>query len=127
MNDKQFTIGQVSKIVGMSAKTIRFYEEKGIFKPLQRADNKYRIFLNEDIRQLRLIKALRALDIPLVDIKRLIEKCTDKDCNAAKEYAESKLPDYILSIDQRIEQLKKFKAELAFIKNNFSEIFNERR
>lgn len=65
-------------MVGLSAKTIRFYEEKGIFKPLKRAGNKYRIFLNEDIRKLGLIKAIRELDIPLTDVKKLVEKCGKK-------------------------------------------------
>lgn len=127
MNDKQFTIGQVSKMVGLPAKTIRFYEEKGIFKPLQRADNKYRIFSSGDIRKLRLIKALRGLDIPLTDIKELVEKCTQENCQAAKEYAENKLPDYILSVDKKIKQLGQLKAELTFLKKNFSEMVNERR
>lgn len=120
--DKRLNIGQVAKEVGLPAKTIRYYEEAGIFKPLKREDNQYRVFSNEDIRRLRLIKEIRLLGIPLKEVKEIVGRCTEKGCKDAEEYVETQLPQYISSIDKKIEELKALKKQLALIRNNFKKI-----
>lgn len=117
--DKNLSIGQVAKEVGLSAKTIRYYEEAGIFKPLERKDNQYRIFSDKDIKRLKLIKEIRLLGIPLKEVREIVGRCTEKGCRDAREYAETQLPRYIFSIDKKIEELKGLKKQLALISNKF--------
>lgn len=117
--NKKLTIGKAAKEVGLSAKTIRYYEEAGIFKPLKREDNQYRVFLKEDIRRLHLIKRIRSLGIPLKEVKKIVAKCMDKGCKHAEVYVETRLPEYISSIERKIEELKGLKQQLIFVKDNF--------
>lgn len=65
-------IQQVEELVGISKKNIRFYEAEGLLSP-GRAENGYRSYGQGDVRRLRQIKLLRKLDVPIEDIRGLIE------------------------------------------------------
>ena len=44
-----YTIGQVAKFLGMSRDTLKFYEEKGLARPVQDQENDYRHYSEFDI------------------------------------------------------------------------------
>lgn len=60
-------IKEVEKRCGLSSKTIRFYEDKGLLN-VQRSANSYREYTEDTILQLKKIKLLRKLGIPIADI-----------------------------------------------------------
>lgn len=64
-------INEVEHIVGLSKKTIRFYEENGLLSPKRDKNNDYRIYEEKDIHKLKVIKFLRELDVPIREIKQL--------------------------------------------------------
>lgn len=66
-------IREVEMLVGISKKNIRFYEDAGLLKPGRNAENSYREYSEEDVRTLRRIKLLRKLDIPVSEIRSLLE------------------------------------------------------
>ncbi len=67
-------INEVEQKVGLSKKSIRYYEEHGLLKPKRNHENDYRIYDDEDIRKLRLIKFLRELGVPINDLVKLDKK-----------------------------------------------------
>ena len=58
------TIKEVSEKTNLTVKSIRYYEEKGLIK-VNRTDNDYRVYQEEDIKRLKLIKILRYLDFSI--------------------------------------------------------------
>ena len=64
-------INEVERLVGVTKKNIRFYEEEGLLKPARNQENGYREYGDEDVRELRRIKLLRQLAVPLEEIRRL--------------------------------------------------------
>ncbi|MSQ27769.1 MAG: MerR family transcriptional regulator [Dehalococcoidia bacterium] len=50
------TIGELADAAGVTAKTIRFHEEKGMLPPARRSGSGYRLYGDADIRRLRLIR-----------------------------------------------------------------------
>lgn len=74
-------INEVEHIVGLSKKSIRYYEENGLLSPKRNKDNDYRIYSEEDIQKLKVIKFLRELNVPIRELKQLKEnKITLQDC-----------------------------------------------
>lgn len=65
-------INEVEKRTGMTKKAIRFYEEQDLIHP-DRAENGYREYSEEDIRNLEEIGFLRRLMVPVDDIRKLRE------------------------------------------------------
>ena len=64
-------INEVERLVGVTKKNIRFYEEEGLLKPGRNQENGYREYSEEDVLTLRRIRLLRQLAVPLEDIRRL--------------------------------------------------------
>ncbi len=64
-------IGKASKITGLSIKTIRFYEKKGLIRQPERI-GKYRVYNATDIEILILIKEARELGVTLSQLKGII-------------------------------------------------------
>ena len=67
------TVKEVSEITGVSIRTLRYYDEIGLLKPTRLTDAGYRLYSNEAIEKLQLIMFYRELEIPLVDIKDIME------------------------------------------------------
>lgn len=66
-------IKDVEKLTGLSAKSIRLYEEKGLLKVERNGENEYRAFTEENVEQLRLIRLLRYLDFSISEIGALMD------------------------------------------------------
>jgi len=64
-------INEVEHIVGISKKSIRYYEENGLLSPIRNKDNDYRMYTEEDVRKLRVIKFLRELNVSIRELKDL--------------------------------------------------------
>lgn len=63
-------ISQLETVLGLPRASIRFYEKEGLLSP-ERLANGYRDYSQADVETLRRIKLLRALGLPLEDIKAL--------------------------------------------------------
>lgn len=66
-------INEVQYKVGLTKKSIRYYELEGLLSP-KRNSNDYREYDELDVKDLKLIKFLRELNVPISDIKKLKEK-----------------------------------------------------
>ena len=52
-------INDVEKLTGLTAKSIRYYESKGLITVQHNKENGYRIYTEEDVLHLKRIKVLR--------------------------------------------------------------------
>lgn len=65
-------IGELAKLSGLTAKTIRFYETQGLLPKAYRAENGYRIYQQQDLASLKLIKRARLVGFNLDECKNLL-------------------------------------------------------
>lgn len=64
-------INEVEQQVGITKKNIRFYEQQGLLKPKRNMENGYRDYAEEDITELKKIKLLRKLSLPIEEIRKI--------------------------------------------------------
>ena len=64
-------INEVERLIGITKKNIRFYEEQGLLNPNRNKENGYRDYNEDDIRTLEQIKLLRKLGLPLDEIRMM--------------------------------------------------------
>lgn len=104
------SIHEVCSIVGLTRKSIRYYESVGLLNPTRNKNNDYRVYHEEDIETLKIIKFLRELDVPIMDLLKLQKKeITLQDC----------LKDRINKIEREEENYLKIKNMcLEIIKEN---------
>lgn len=103
-------IGAVARHSGLSVKTIRFYCDDGLIQPISRSDGGYRLFDAAVFAELSLIRTLRAMELPLQDVRQVLESrrsgvCT---CSALQATIRGKAGE----ISARIEALQSLRAEL---------------
>ncbi len=67
-------INEVEKKVGITKKSIRFYEQEGLLHPERNKENGYRDYSEEDVEILLKIKFLRKLSLPIEEIKMIQSK-----------------------------------------------------
>ena len=65
-------IGEVARSTGLTASAIRFYEQHGIVPRAQRNAEGYRRYSEKDVELLRFVRRLRALNIPLDDVREVV-------------------------------------------------------
>lgn len=68
-----YKIGEISKLYGIGADSLRYYEELGILKP-RRDENGYRLYNLKDIYKLNVIRDLRLLNFSMEQIKEYLDK-----------------------------------------------------
>ena len=65
----RFSIGEMSRLMNVPIKTLRYYDDIGLFKPVEvNRDTGYRYYSTEQFEQLDIIKYLRLLGAPLAEI-----------------------------------------------------------
>ncbi|EDY39888.1 transcriptional regulator, MerR family [Cyanobium sp. PCC 7001] len=104
-------IGVVAKRSGVSVKTIRFYSDQGLLRPVSRTEGRYRLFDESVYRDLSLIRTLRAMDIPLETVGSVLEARRSGICTC--DNLQATLRHKASEIQQRIADLQELEAELS--------------
>lgn len=106
-------IGDVAQRSGVSAKTIRYYEDVGLIRPAVRGENGYRNYSNRDVEILRFIHRARSLGFSVQDVSNLLSLWLDRKRASAdvKSVARKHLED----VELRIRQLESIRATLVHL------------
>ena len=67
------TIKEVEKLTGLTAKSIRYYEDKGLLTVERNEDNDYRSYSEIEVNRLRKIKLLRYLEFSVEEVKTMLD------------------------------------------------------
>ena len=120
---KIYSIGEIAQIVGMTTRTIRYYEEIGLLNSVKRLEGGKRIYTDDDIRRLKFINRLKVLGLTLNDMKELENVYSVSKSNKA---ALLKLLDildkHLQEIENRINSLQRLSVEI----NDYKKHINKR-
>lgn len=81
-------IKEAADRLGISARAIRFYEEKGLIQPAKQTNNGYRTYTENDIWRLQTIAALREIGMSLQDITQALGEIDQGNQQRLEEYLE---------------------------------------
>lgn len=104
-------IGAVASRSGLTVKTIRFYCDEGLIQPINRSDGGYRLFDQAVFAELTLIRTLRAMEIPLQDVRQILEARRSGVCTCSALQARIRVKAG--EIGERIVALRGLQAELV--------------
>ena len=106
-------IGEISRLVGLSQRTIRYYEEIGLLHSVRRIENGKRVYTDHDVRRLKFINRLKVLGLSLAEMVEL-EKIYRKQRNNREILPKllEILDERAMQIDERVSQLVSLKKEI---------------
>ena len=64
-----YTVGEIAKILGISASTLRYYDKEGLLPFVERSNNGIRMFTDKDYEWLKVIECLKKSGLSIKDIK----------------------------------------------------------
>lgn len=71
---QRYQIGEVAERTGVTHRTLRFYEEKGLLDPPERMEGGFRLYSDEDITRVMYVRSLQnLLGFTLSEIKEMVE------------------------------------------------------
>lgn len=111
-----YTIKEVADKMDISEHTLRFWAKSGFFPFLTRNDNNVRMFSENDLNWVRIVKCLRSVGTQNKDIKRYIDLCIIGDSTIKERY------QIILDTKEKaLEQMEELKKQLELLdyKENF--------
>ncbi|MCQ8179526.1 Cu(I)-responsive transcriptional regulator [Methylomonas sp. SURF-1] len=111
-------ISQAASLTGVSAKMIRHYESIGLIRKSARSVSGYRIYREDDLQVLRMIKRARHLGFSLEQIRELVSLWQDPARASADVKAIARA--HIADLNRRIAELSEMRDILAQLTQNCS-------
>jgi DNA-binding transcriptional MerR regulator len=123
-----YTVKQLSKLAGVTPRTLHHYDDIGLLNPTRVGDNGYRYYGDEALLRLQQILFYRELDLPLEDIKKIIGRRDFDELGALESHKDAlnkqiaRLNRLLVTVDNTIHHLKgnKTMSEKSFFEG-FSE------
>ncbi len=105
-------IADVAEASGLSAKTIRYYEEIGLVRPM-RGENGYRAFVETDVHKLTFLARARSLGFSIKECRTLLSLYEDRGraSSDVKALAEA----HLRRIDHKIAELEGLRGTLGHL------------
>ena len=104
-----FSVGEAAKAANTTAETLRHYDRIGLVKPSKKDEwTHYRYYTEQDIVRLNTVRALQLMDLPLQEIKRVLEYDDLEKIIAFFQQAEKRADEKIAAL-----QFSKAKIQLA--------------
>jgi DNA-binding transcriptional MerR regulator len=109
--DRRLKIGELANQTGLSIKTIRYYESRGLLEQPPRSEGGYRLYGPEEAARLRFVQRAKLLGLTLEEIKELVELAVR--CNEGEI-----VPRLEEVLEAKLEETEAKMAELsAFLQN----------
>lgn len=119
----EYTVNKLSKLAGISSRTLRFYDEIDLLKPNRVNSSGYRIYGEKEVNKLQQILFYRELGLKLDSIKDIINSNEFNELGALKDH-QKKLLEKKKQIDLLITNVgKTIKLKEGKIKMNDNEKF----
>jgi MerR family transcriptional regulator, copper efflux regulator len=116
-------INELAKKTGLTAPTIRFYEQEGLLdeRHVQRGENNYRDYSEEAVEHLLMIKEVQAAGFTLAEFKELDEACHAAD-GLITQKAATFLRRKIAEVSEKRAELKRVQTYLT---SKLAEVLSE--
>ncbi len=104
-------IGELAARVGVTTKTIRYYETIGLIPKAERAPNGYRDYPEDAADRLRFVRDAQETGLSLTEIGSILDLRSQGHTTC--EHVQSLLEGHLLDLDRHIEALVKTRTQLA--------------
>ena len=109
-------IGKAAKLSNLTVKTVRYYADIGLVRPLKNNSTGYRDFSEDDLARLQFVAKARKFNFSIQECEELLSLYFDK--NRSSKEVKALTLDKISEIDAKLIELKDLRRQLSFLANN---------
>ena len=111
--DGYMTVGEVAKKMGITVRTMQYYDKEGLLSPSAESEGGRRLYTDKDLVTLHQILSLKSLGFSLDDIKsRLISLETPTDVATALTEQADSIREKIEQLTDSLTAIEQLKAEV---------------
>ena len=109
----QYRIGELASRVGLTERTIRYYEELGLLESVKRLEGGVRVYTDDDVRRLRYIRKLKTLGLSLQEMLELENLYRRHRSNRSVLPRLLELLDaHLATLNERVDELRALRDEI---------------
>ncbi|MCW2645209.1 MAG: MerR family transcriptional regulator, thiopeptide resistance regulator [Pseudonocardiales bacterium] len=105
------SVGSIARRAGLTSKAVRHYDRIGLFRPTLVDEAGYRWYSPAQLRQARLIAALRAVDVPLDDVRRCLTADDDATTASVLDAHHRRLESRLVRIQRDLHRIGHLRTE----------------
>ena len=118
----QYRIGELATRVGLTERTIRYYEELGLLESVKRLEGGIRVYTDDDLRRLRYIRKLKTLGLSLQEMLELENLYRRHRSNRSVLPRLMELLDaHLGTLDVRMSELRTLRDEIRSYREHVEE------
>ena len=118
----QYRIGELATRVGLTERTIRYYEELGLLESVKRLEGGIRVYTDDDLRRLRYIRKLKTLGLSLQEMLELENLYRRHRSNRSVLPRLMELLDaHLGTLDARMSELRTLRDEIRSYREHVEE------
>ncbi len=114
------TVGQLARATGVSAKTIRYYEQVGVLPTPRRSPSGYRHYARRDVHRLLFVRRARALGLSLKNLKTLTVEVDNRRCGTMQPQLSNLVQAQLQTVQQRIAEFQLLRRQLEQVLQQLS-------
>lgn len=105
-------IGEIARRTHLSLRTLRYWEEVGLIRPTGRTTGGFRLYSNEDLERVQLVRAMKPADLTIDELRELVDLFDEvrlrgpSSDTAPRPDAIARLEEFIARIRRRCEVLR---------------------
>lgn len=127
-NDQLVQIGELAKRLGITTRTIRYYEEIGLMGPTERLGGGTRTYNKDDVLRLKFILKLKQLGISLKEIEELsdIFDINQQDFDTITPKLIEILDEHISKVDEKMASLSSLRKDIVNYRVRITDMLNSK-
>ena len=124
----EYRIGELASRVGLTERTIRYYEELGLLDSVKRLEGGVRVYTDHDVRRLRYIRKLKTLGLSLQEMHELESMYQRHLSNRTVLPRLVELLDaHLVTINERVGELQALQDEIRSYREHVARRLLEER
>jgi len=115
VSDQSFRIGDLSRMFGITCRTVRYYEELGLIEPKNRDEGEHRRYSDRNVIRLKRIQQLKDYGLTLSEISDLFTLArNDRSGESARKSLAVKYRDRMEEAKRKKESLERYIEDLSW-------------
>ena len=121
-----YRIGELAAKVGLTERTIRYYEERGLLESVKRLDGGQRVYTDDDVRRIKFIQKLKVLGLSLAEMQEL-ETLYGRHHTNAKVLPRliELLDSHLVTVSERLSELAALRDEIRTYRQHVTKRLEE--
>ena len=110
-------IGEAAERVGLSLRTVRYWEEIGLVAPNARSKGGFRLYSESDLSRLLVVKAMKPLGLTLEEMREILELIDAATAPHPARDVPARIEAFTRLVQEKVDQMERYLQDARVLEN----------